>query len=208
MKKQVRTVKVVVCLVLLVAACRSRNESQTNDIAPYDTIENFVDTVGPGSGDAVDFVDCPRGTPERIVKTNVEPQPTFVLNRERNMVTESLQFQNGDRLEVRNGGCEYFVVTFRFETGRFSADTTDMIYWLNKSAVLVSEISDAIDAPLDFNDGVSAIKKTIRPEVRYEPGQEIVYAEGEIRQFTSLNRVQQLPASKYAVEVTFALGPL
>ncbi|MEJ1238661.1 hypothetical protein WBG78_11055 [Chryseolinea sp. T2] len=194
---------------LLVAACQSRNEETQSDVsAAYDTIEALVDTVSQPSGDGIEIVECPRGTPERIVKASIEPQPTFELDKSKNVASETLQFQNGDKLVVTNGGCEYFVVTFRFETNRFKADTADMMYWLDKSAVLVSEVSDAIDAPLDFNDGVAMIKKVNGPEVKYEPGQEIVYSDGEIRQFATLDRVQKLSDSRYAVEVTFALGPI
>lgn len=197
-------------VVYVLAGCQSRTEeSQSYEAAAYDTIEALVDSVGqPAAGDAVEFVECPRGTPERIVKASVEPQPTFELDKAKNVGMETLQFQNGDKLVVKNGGCEYFVVTFRFETNRFKADTSDMMYWLDKSAVLVSEVTDAIDAPLDFHDGVTMIRKFNGPEVKYEPGQEIIYSDGEIRQFTSLDRVQKLSDSRYAVEVTFALGPI
>ena len=199
----------VFCIVLIaMPGCHSRTESNVNDTVDYDSVIATVDPLPQATGDAVDFVDCPRGTPERIVKASVEPQPTFELDRVKNTASEVLQFQNGDRVVVKNGGCEYFVVTFRFETDRFKADTTDMMYWLDKSALLVGEISEAIDAPLDFNDGVAMIKRMNGPEIKYEPGQEIVYSEGEIRQFTSLDRVEQLDRTTYAVEVTFALGPI
>jgi Fe-S cluster assembly iron-binding protein IscA len=203
-------VKTLLFIVLFtVAGCQSRTENQADDdTIAYDSVEAAADTVAQGSGDAIDFVDCPRGAPERIVKGSVEPQPAFELDKSKKIALETLQFQNGDRLIVKNGGCEYYVVTFRFETNRFKADTADMLYWLDKSAVLVAEISEAIDAPLDFNDGVAMIKKMNGPEVKYEPGQEIVYSEGEIRQFTSLDRVEKIDESRYAVEVTFALGPI
>jgi Fe-S cluster assembly iron-binding protein IscA len=188
--------------------CQSRTESHSEDTIAYDSVEALADSLPQGTGDAIDFVDCPRGAPERIVKASVEPQPTFELDKRKNIASEVLQFQNGDRLVVKNGGCEYFVVTFRFETNRFKADTTDMVYWLDKSAVLVAEISEAIDAPLDFNDGVAMIKRMNGPEVKYLPGQEIVYSDGEIRQFATLDRVEQLDPSRYAVEVTFSLGPI
>lgn len=207
--KHLSLAQTALCIVLIaMPGCHSRTESNVNDTVDYDSVIATVDPLPQATGAAVDFVDCPRGTPERIIKASVEPQPTFELDRTKNTASEILQFQNGDRVVVKNGGCEYFVVTFRFETDRFKADTTDMMYWLDKSAVLVGEISEAIDAPLDFNDGVAMIKRMNGPEVKYEPGQEIVYSEGEIRQFTSLDRVEQLDGTTYAVEVTFALGPI
>jgi hypothetical protein len=200
--------RAILCLAFFIlTCCQSRNDTQTEDVVAYDTVENLTDTLGHVAGDGVEFVECPRGTPERVIKASVVPQPSFELNKEKNLATETLQFQNGDRLVVKNGGCEYFVVTFRFETNRFKADTTDMLYWLDKSAVLVSEITEAIDAPLDFNDGISAIRKMNGPEVKYDLGQEIVYADGDIRKFATLDRVQQIDPARYAVEVTFALGP-
>ena len=194
---------------LAIFSCQPRTESQADEAVSYDTVEALVvDTLAQSAGDGLDFIPCPRGIPERIVKQSIEPQPTFELDKSKNIASETVQFQNGDRLVVKNGGCEYFVVTFRFETNRFKADTTDMMYWLDKSAVLVTEVVEAIDAPLDFNDGVAMIKRMNGPEVKYEPGQEIVYSDGEIRQYTSLDRVQRLDASRYAVEITFALGPI
>jgi len=192
----------------ILIGCQSRHETQTEEAVAYDTVESLTDTLAHASGDAVEFVDCPRGVPERIVKGSVEPQPTFEVNKEKNIATEVIQFQNGDRVVVQNSGCEYFVVTFRFETNRFKADTTDMVYWLDKSAVLVGEITEAVDAPLDFNDGVSAIRKMNGPEVKYDLGQEIVFAEGDIRQFATLDRVQKIDPARYAVEVSFVIGPI
>lgn len=204
-----RSGQAVICLAFFLATgCQSRNEGQTEETVVYDSVESASDTTGRASGDVVDFADCPRSIPERIVKSSVEPQPTFELNKEKSVGTETLQFQNGDRLVVKNWGCEYFVVTFRFETNRFQADTTDLTYWLDKSAVLMSEITEAVDAPLDFHGGVTAIRKMNGPEIKYELGQEIIYSDGEIRQFATLDRVQQIDDSRYAVEVSFALGPL
>lgn len=203
------TVLFVSVVLLVVTGCQSRNDDQQSDAGvSYDSIEMLEDTLTQTPSEALDFVECPRGAPERIVKASIEPQPTFELDKTKNIAQETLQFQNGDKLVVKNGGCEYFVVTFRFETNRFKADTSDMMYWLDKSAILVSEISEAIDAPLDINDGVAMIKRMNGPEVKYEPGQEIVYSDGEIRQFASLDRVQKVNESTYAVEVTFALGPI
>lgn len=199
----------VICLAFFLAtSCQSRNEGQTEETVAYDSVESTSDTSAHVSGDVVDFADCPRSVPERIVKSSVEPQPTFELNKEKSVGTETLQFDNGDRLVVKNWGCEYFVVTFRFETNRFKADTTNLMYWLDKSAVLMGEITEAVDAPLDFNGGVVAMRRMNNPEIKYELGQEIVYSDGEIRQFTTLDRVQQIDDSRYAVEVSFALGPL
>jgi hypothetical protein len=198
-----------VLLLFLAAGCQSRNdETQSADVAAYDSIESVTDSSAQATGDAVEFVDCVRGPAERVVKATVEPQPQFELDRIKNIGTETLQFQNGDRLIITNGGCEYFVLTFRFETSRFSADTADMLYWLDKSAVLMREITEAIDAPLDLNDGVAAIARVKGPATKYDLHQEIVYADGEIRQFVALNRVQQLTPTRYAVEVMYALGPL
>lgn len=196
------------CLSLtLILACQSKNEAPAEETINYDSVEALVDTAASGSGDAVEFVECARGIPERIVKPSVQPQPAFELNKEKTVGTETLQFENGDRVIVKNSGCEYFIVTFRFETNRFQADTTDLMYWLDKSSRLVSEITEAIDAPLDFNDGVAAIQKMNGPEVKYELGQEIVYEDGDIRQYASLDRIQKMAADRFAVEITFGVGP-
>lgn len=208
MKHRSKNLQVFLCLLFLAfAACQSRTENVADEQVAYDTVDNLSDTAVHGAGDAVEFVDCPRGTPERIVKASVEPQPTFEFDKAHNVAIETLAFGNGERLVVKNGGCEYFVVSFRFETNRFKADTTDMLYWLDKSATLVSEITEAIDAPLDFNDGVEMIRRMNGPEVKYSPGQEIIYAEGEVRKFATLDRVQQIDPRRFAVEVTFTAGP-
>ncbi len=179
-----------------------------DDSTAYYESHALLDSTAHISGDSVEVSDCARGVPERVIKSTIEPQPVFELNATKDVGTESVVLRNGERLIVKNHGCEYYVLTFRFETSRFEADTTDTRYWLEKAAILAGEIMEVVDAPLDLNDGVVAINKFCNTGAQYVMGEEIVYKQGDIRQFVSLDRVQRIARSRYGVEVSFVIGPL
>ena len=115
---------------------------------------------------------------------------------------------NGDKLIIQHGGCEYFVQTYRFETSRFQSDTTDILFWYKKTVKLLSEIEQADKSPIDIKSGLSAMVKYIDVYTEKRLGEEIDFAESEIRQFVTLDKIVQLNKDTFAIEVTFAIGPL
>lgn len=152
--------------------------------------------------------DCVRGQAQPVVKKSIFPNSNFRLNEDNRTGIESLVRNNGDTLEIRNWGCEYFVLTFRFETSRFKGDTTDIAFWLDKAVIMMNEIQSGIDTPLDISGGTLAASALLKENKNYVLGEEIVSRGGSIRSFATFDRIQKLSDNRYAVEISYATGPL
>ncbi|MBS7564878.1 hypothetical protein KHS38_10720 [Mucilaginibacter sp. Bleaf8] len=167
------------------------------------------------SADFAEEDECPKGVAEPVLSKKLFPDAVFKLDTDRRSGIETVQMSNGDKLTVQGSGCEYYMLTFRFETSRFSADTTNLPYWFDKAAVLMRELDDkkAIDCPLEIGTGIHAlISKVQKSGSSKENGlqleDEIVYIGPDPRQFVSVNRIQRLSEQRYAVEVMFGYGPI
>jgi hypothetical protein len=62
---------------------------------------------------------CVRGQAEPVVKKLVYPNSQFQLQADSLTAIEIVNFSNGDKLIIRNWGCESYILTFRFEASRF-----------------------------------------------------------------------------------------
>jgi len=158
-------------------------------------------------------VNCTRGKAEPIINKIVYPKTTFVLQPDSISGIETVTFDNGDKLTIKNWGCEYYVLTFRFETSRFQRDTTDLKYWFNTATGLVTEIYNGVESPIDIKKGITQLKNHIDSDQpnnckNLKLGDEIDFGESEIRDFVSVDRIEKLTDKKYAIEVSFATGPL
>ena len=136
----------------IVNADSIRKEGKTTKAEPADT------TKANDKGDS----DCIRGQAQSVIKKSVYPNTTFKLNEDNRTGTETVGLKNGDKLVINNWGCEYYALTFRFETNRFKADTTDIDYWINKALFLMKEIENGLDAPLDIPGGTPATKNYLK----------------------------------------------
>lgn len=152
--------------------------------------------------------ECIRGAAEPIVNRDVYPNALFKINDDSLTGIETIDFENGEKLKINNWGCEYFVLTFTFETNRFQGDTTDAKFWLDKAIVLMKEVEHGLDSPLDIKGGVIATSKFLQDSAKYNFMDEIVYDDSEIRDFVRLDRVHKIDNNRYAIQVTFAKGPL
>lgn len=215
MKMTPRIIAKILTVILLVG-CRTKETSNQNEITSDttntdDTTENrnfASDSIK--NGDDFDSTDCIRGQAESITKKTVYPDAIFKLNSDNHTGVETVDLKNGERLIINNWGCEYFVLTFRIETERFQADTTNTIYWLDKAVILMKEIEDGIDAPLNIQGGIEAIPihMASMDSRTYELGEEIVFKDDIIRDFVTLDRVQKMSDKRFAIEISFATGPL
>lgn len=109
--------------------------------------------------------DCVRGQAEPIIKKTVFPDTKFILQPDSLTAIETVNFDNGDKVTIRNWGCEYYVLTFRFETSRFKADTTAMKYWYVTTYRILKEMQQGIDAPVDIEKGLQALNNHISKNV-------------------------------------------
>lgn len=201
---------------ILIVGCGTKTTSDQNEISSdttntNDTVEskNITSDSLIGSDD-FDYSDCIRGQAASVTKKTVYPNAIFKLNSDNHTGIETVDLKNGERLVINNWGCEYFVLTFRIETERFQADTTNTIYWLDKVVILMKEIEDGIDAPLNIQGGIEAIPihMASMDSRMYELGEEIVFKDDIIRDFVTLDRVQRVSDKRFAIEVSFATGPL
>lgn len=153
--------------------------------------------------------ECMRGQAEPIIKKEAYSNTTFVLQADSLTAIETVEFSNGDKLIIHNWGCEYYVLTFRFETSRFRADTTSMKYWYVNSAKLMNEIKNNIEAGVDIEEGVEALNKYISANAfNLKLNKEIDFGINEVRNFVTLERISQISKDRYAVTMSFTVGPL
>jgi hypothetical protein len=156
---------------------------------------------------------CARGKAEPIINKTVYPKTTFVLQPDSLSGIETVTFDNGDKLTIKNWGCEYYVLTFRFETSRFQRDTTDLKFWFKTATGLVTEIFNGVDSPIDIKKGITQLANHIDSDQptnfrNLKLGDEIDFGGNEIREFVSVDRIEKLTDKKYVVEISFATGPL
>ncbi len=154
------------------------------------------------------LTNCARGEAEPIIKKTVYPQTTFVLQSDSLTGIETVTFDNGDNLTIKNWCCEYYVLTFRFETSRFQQDTTNLDFWFKCAASLTREVLDGLEAPIDIPKGIDKIVALVDSKSSLKLREEIDFIAGDIRSFVSVDRVEKITDKKYAVEISFATGPL
>ena len=155
-------ISVAIAVVVLIASC---NSSQTNNnskeiipqssiVASHEIVDKArnVDTI-----DSLNKVNCPRGKAEPVVLKEYCPNTLFELQPDSFTGVETVYFDNGDTLTIKNWGCEYYCLTFRFETSRFSADTSNLEYWFNAAYMLSTGMIAAVNAPVDIKDGINLL---------------------------------------------------
>lgn len=177
------------------------------DQLPIDTTSAETDAEGEPEP-AFDYSACTRGAAEPVIKKNVYPQASFHLNDDHHTGTETVALPSGDLLTIKHWGCEYYVLTFRFETSRFQADTTQTLYWLDKACTLMEETTPALEAPRTIEDGTLFIRNYLKDASGYALQEELVFYDDMIRDFATLDKIEQLAEERFAVEITFATGPL
>jgi hypothetical protein len=159
--------------------------------------------------------ECVRSIPKPIVKKVVFPKTRFVLQKVDNSGhtdftgIETVQFNNGDRLTIKNSGCEFFTLQFRFETSRLDARRiSDSKYLYLRSAWLMRQTLRGLKSPLDLAKGVAALEKYATQQPALELDREISYGGAEIRSVVKLLKVKSLSNRRVAVEILFYYGPL
>ena len=157
--------------------------------------------------------ECIRGEAHPIIKKEIYPHSTFAMQPDSLTAFEYLTFENKDKLIIHNYGCEYYILTFRFETSRFLEDIKNIPFWFRKSATLMSEINDGIDTPFDIKKGLVKLNQYIDKDSSNDYknlkfGEQIDFGDEDIRSFVTVDKIEKLTDKKYAVEISFALGPL
>lgn len=156
---------------------------------------------------------CPRGRAEPIIKKERYPNTTFTLQSDSLTAIETIVFDNGDELIIRNWGCDYYVLTFRFITSKYKNDTANLPYWYKSAGRLITEVLAGIDTPMDIKRGLVFLESYYLRDQKNDfknvkIGEEIDFDESEIRSYVTLERIEKLSENQFAVTVSYATGPL
>ncbi|MBO9618977.1 MAG: hypothetical protein J7539_08080 [Niabella sp.] len=178
----------------------------TTATPPYVGVKSPIDSMAPP-------LDCARGIPAPIVKKKVFPKTNFVLGKDKLSSVETVLFDNADKLTITNTGCDYFTLTFRFETSRFNRDSVSQKYWFNAGSMLMKGVLDGLDAPIDLTKGIRKLDDLIQQSTdsrhgRLGFGKEFDYGSEEMRSIVMLEPVQRIPTGAAVVTVSFSVGPL
>ena len=156
---------------------------------------------------------CVRSIPGPILSKVEFPNAKFRLQADSLVGFETTALDNGDVLTIKNWGCEYYTLTFQFETTRFQADTNDLAYWFEKAEVLLTGMLGGLDSPLDMKKGLMHLEYYLHHRGKqgskgFDLGEQIDFGGTEIREFISIDRIAQLSEGKYLVEISVSTGPL
>lgn len=201
----------LITVVALLFACNSNTDKKENTEIVKTQIAEQDNRIEPEPEEKElnqDF-DCVRGQAEPIVIKERYPSTTFTLQPDSLTAIETIELDNGEKVIIKNWGCEYYFLSFQFETSKYNADTTAMKYWYVNSYKLMDEIKEGIDAPIDIEKGLQAFNGHISRNVfDLELETEIDYGENEIRNFVSLDNISKIENNRFAVTISFAVGPL
>jgi len=161
----------------------------------------------------INSADCARGQAEPIIKKQDYTITTFVLQPDSISAIETVTFDNQDKLIIRNWGCEYYILTFRFETTKYQQDTTNLEYWFKAAHRLMTGMLAGLDAPIDMKKGLVMLESKILQDEKngykdLQLEEEINFGSNEIRSFISVDRIEKMTDNKFAVTISFATGPL
>jgi hypothetical protein len=197
-------------LTLELIACNSSVDKQAKNENNSVSVDSIKKTEPKNETASVKDLrdDCVRGQAEPIIKKTVFPNTKFILQPDSLTAIETVIFDNGDKLTIRNWGCEYYTLTFRFETSRFQADTTAMKYWYVTTYRILREMQQGIDAPVDIEKGLQALNSHISKNVfDLKLKTEIDFAGDVIREFITVEQIEKLTDNKFAITVSFTTGP-
>ena len=185
--------------------------TKNNEVIPKQTQIKKISNSETENDEA--DTDCTRGKAEPIIKKSVFPNTTFKIQPDKLTGIEVVNLNNGDKLIIKNWGCEYYVLTFRFETSRFQEETTNLPFWFKKSVILLSEITSGIDSPINIKDGIEKLLIKIDDEQKnnYQNltlEDEIDFGGEDIRDFITIDKIEKINDRKYAIEISFSKGPL
>jgi hypothetical protein len=99
---------------LLFFGCQTKKKTETVSVDTSKTESRIKDADSVKKEETVDISNCVRGKAEPIFKKDKFPNSRFELNKDGLTGTEMTDLKDGDKLIITNGGCEYYVLAFRF----------------------------------------------------------------------------------------------
>ena len=201
----------IAILITLLGCNQAKNQKITADLNAQTLKPELI--INSTDSETSSEVDCIRGAAEPIIRKSVFPDSNFKLQSDKITGIETVNFDNGSKLIIKNWGCEYYCLTFRFETTRFQEDTTNLQFWYKKSVLLISEILNGLEAPTDIKKGTNSLVNYIDLDlpnnyVNLKLKDEIDFGGEDIREYVTLDRIQKIDDKKYAIEISYITGPL
>lgn len=153
--------------------------------------------------------ECVRGQAQPIVVPTKKNKANFQLQSDSLTGIETFYSKAGDFIQINNWGCEYYTLTFRIQTTKFKADTSALNYWYIAAYKLMKKIEINLNAPLALDDGLEALNSHISKHVfDLKLNEQIDFGGEEIRSFVSIEKIEKLEPQKFAITITFSVGPL
>jgi hypothetical protein len=206
----------LIALILVLFACHSAEDRQKSNAEKSEIFGNSPVTsrkINVAETKQKQSKDCVRGQAEPVIQKKDYPNTTFILQADSLTAIETITFENGDQLIIRHWGCEYYVLTFRFETSKFQQDTANLEYWFKAANRLMTSVLSGIVAPIDIKLGLSFVDTYILGEEMnkfpsLKLGDQIEFEGGELRSSITLDSIEKLTDKKFAVTISFTTGPL
>lgn len=177
-----------------------------------DSLDQLVTDVQKQT-EQVQSNDCVRGQAAPVIQKADYPNTIFLLQPDSITAIETVTFDNGDKLIIRNWGCEYYVLTFRFETSKYQHDTTDLAFWFRSADGLMTSMLGGLDAPIDIKRGLVLLDSYISRDEKngyknLQLGEEIDFGTNDIRSFLTVDRIEKINDKNFGVTISFTTGPL
>jgi hypothetical protein len=207
--------KSVACMLTLLFL-QSCNQSEKRPAGNKDTVRvlTAVPKTEPLKNPIADTLtagDCPLGPAEPVLKKDLYPRATFALQSDKRTGIETLLLENGDKLIIKQSGCEYYVLHFRFETSRFEADTSDMAYWSNTALTMLRQINKGLRTPLDIAEAFKQLSARLeqgKSGAKLNIGDEIDFGGPDPRQYMIIERISKTADNRYLLELSLNYGPI
>ena len=203
-----------IAICILLASCNTdhgkkaenQNKTSAKDIPSKSIAEKHTQTETDEDNG------CVRGEPEPVINKKIFPSAKFRINGDKTEGFETVTLNNGDILNIKNSGCENYVLRITFETSRFNIEVTNTPFWFEKASELLNEIKSGIDSPLDIDNAITALKtytEEHKTDLTYN-NNEIVFSneKEEIPSYITIVSAEVLPDNKTALTIMLWMGPL
>lgn len=202
-------------LILTAMSCNTTEDTtkaETKEEPLVDTTVSTPSLMPEKTVIAETGTNCKHTVAQSVVKKGTYPKATFQLQADKNSGVDKIEFDNGDRLTIKNWGCDYAALTFYFETTRFQDEPTNAGFWYKRTVTLLNEVNKSLETIVDVVDGTDRLVTQIENNIsdgyqNLRLDEELPFGEDEIRNFVIIHKVEKLSDKKYGIEVTFAKGP-
>ena len=200
--KQVYNIFSISFLILL--GCQSNSINESGKYSNIDSTHIFTQDTTNVYDSIHD--ECIRGLPEPFLNKSMFRSTSFrLINREG---FETGLLENGDRLDVKNYGCEYYILSFSFQTTRFRTDSLNFILCCDQILDLLYEVKNKATSAVAINDMINTFEKLKMGKSANNFQDEFIIYEGDISTQLKVNRIRQISGYTANYIFDYSIGPL